>query len=245
MALFAWPAPFNLSMMIAGVVRCDGTSEVGKEYLFRWPAAQSYRKLSIEYLVCTNEEQAMSKRPPVPILPDDVEKLIAACNEGATGLRNRALLDLLHRSGLRIAEALGLMPSDLEPGKVRVRHGKGDVARVAGIVGGGSAWLTAWLRERERLGFNGRQRVFCTLKGEPISSRYIRALLGRLARKAGIDKPIRCHGFRHGFATLLAEREPLRVVSAALGHAHVSTTDNYINRLTGGEAAERVAALTF
>jgi site-specific recombinase XerD len=185
------------------------------------------------------------KRPPVPILSDDVAKLLAACNDGATGLRNKALLDLLHRSGLRIAEALALMPSDVEATRVRVRHGKGDLDRVAGIVGGGSAWLAAWLRERERLGFSGRHRVFCTLAGEPISSRYVRAMLARLARRAGIDKPVRCHGFRHGFATLLAEREPLRVVSAALGHQHVITTEHYIDRLTGGDAAERVAALTF
>lgn len=80
----------------------------------------------------------MSKRPAVPLLTDDVEKLIGACNQGRTGLRNRALIDLLHRSGLRISEALALMPSDLESGKVRVRHGKGDRDRVAGIVGGGS-----------------------------------------------------------------------------------------------------------
>jgi len=187
----------------------------------------------------------MSKRPPVPILPDDVAKLIEACNNGATGLRNKALIDLLHRSGLRIAEALALVPSDVESARVRVRHGKGDVARVAGIVGGGSPWLAVWLQERARLGINGRQRVFCTLSGEPISTRYIRAMLSRLAKRADIEKPIRCHGFRHGFATLLAERQPLRVVSAALGHSHLSTTESYINRLTGGEAAERVAALTF
>jgi site-specific recombinase XerD len=185
------------------------------------------------------------KRPPVPILSDDVEKLIAACNHGTTGLRNKALLDLLHRSGLRIAEALSLVPSDVEQSRVRVRHGKGDVARVAGIAGGNSAWLIAWLRERERLGMNGRQRVFCTLAGEPLSGRYVRAMLGRVAEKAGIDKPIRCHGFRHGFATLLADREPLRVVSAALGHQHISTTEQYLAKLTGGEAADRVAALEF
>lgn len=186
------------------------------------------------------------KRPPVPILREDVELLISACNNGVTGMRNKALLDLLHRSGVRIAEALALVPSDVEQARVRIRHGKGNRDRVAGIVGGGSAWLTAWLRERERLGLNGRQPVFCTLTGEPLSSRYIRAMLSRLAKRAGIiDKPIRCHGFRHGFATLLAERQPLRVISAALGHEHISTTENYINRLTGGDAAARVAAIDF
>jgi site-specific recombinase XerD len=188
----------------------------------------------------------MTKRPPVPILKEDVEQLISACNNGATGLRNKALLDLLHRSGIRISEALALMPSDIEPIRVRIRHGKGNRDRVAGIVGGGSAWLAAWLREREHhLGLNGRQPVFCTLSGEQISSRYVRAMLSRLAKRAGIDKSIRCHGLRHGFATLLAERQPLRVVSAALGHQHLSTTENYVSRLTGGDAAARVAAIDF
>jgi len=187
----------------------------------------------------------MIKRPPVPILTTDVEKLIAACNQGVSGLRNRALIDLLHRTGLRISEALALMPSDIQDDRVRVRHGKGDVDRVAGIVGGSSAWLTAWLRERERLGMNGRQPVFCTLAGKSISSRYVRAMLGRLAAKASIDKPIRCHGFRHGFAALLADKQPLRVVSAALGHQHLATTEAYLGRLTGGEAAEKVVGLNF
>ncbi len=187
----------------------------------------------------------MGKRPAVPILTEDVQKLIAVCSNGTTGLRNKALLDLLHRSGLRIAEALSLMPSDIEATKVRVRHGKGDKSRVAGIVGGGSAWLTAWLRERDRLGLSGRQPVFCTLKGKPVSTRYVRGLLSRLAKRAGIDKPVRCHGFRHGFATLLCDRQPLRVVSAALGHQHLATTERYLARLTGGEAADRVAALSF
>jgi integrase/recombinase XerD len=85
----------------------------------------------------------------------DVEALRAACSRRApTGIRNRALLAVLFRSGLRISEALALYPKDLDPagGSLRVLHGKGDKARTAPLPSDTAEAIDRWLDCRKRLG---------------------------------------------------------------------------------------------
>ena len=140
-------------------------------------------------------------RYPVEILtPTEVKALIAACsNRAPTGIRNRALIAVLYRCGLRIGEALALMPKDLDSsaGTIRVLHGKGDKARTVGLDEDGFAYLLRWLDKRKRMGINGRAPVFCTLQGGFIKQPYIRTLFARLAKKAGLDKRVHAHGLRH------------------------------------------------
>jgi site-specific recombinase XerD len=171
------------------------------------------------------------KLPPEPLTPDEVRKLIRACSpRAATGVRNRALIVTLYRAGLRVSEALALLPKDLDSdaGTVRVLHGKGDKARVVGLDAGAWAILQLWLDRRAALGINGRQPVFCTLQGEPVKAAYVRTLLPRLARKAGIDKRVHAHGLRHTHAFELAsENTPIHVIQAQLGHSSLATTDRY------------------
>lgn len=175
------------------------------------------------------------KLPPEPLTGDEVRLLIGTCSKrAATGLRNRALLVALYRAGLRISEALALYPKDLDAkaGTIRVLHGKGDKCRVVGLDAGAWAILQNWLDKRATLGLNGRQPVFCTLAGEQIESAYIRGLLPRLARKAGIEKRVHAHGLRHTHAFELAsEGTPLHLIAAQLGHGSVATTDRYIRHL--------------
>ena len=175
------------------------------------------------------------KLPPEPLTQDEVRLLIGTCSKrAATGLRNRALLVALYRAGLRISEALALYPKDLDAkaGTIRVLHGKGDKCRVVGLDAGAWAILQVWLDKRAALGLRGRQPVFCTLAGERIESAYIRALLPRLARKAGIEKRVHAHGLRHTHAYELAsEGTPLHLIAAQLGHGSVATTDRYIRHL--------------
>src|SRR5690348_16204280 len=120
--------------------------------------------------------------PAEPLTADEVKALIGACGMATSGIRNRALLVVLYRAGLRISEALALMPRDLDAaaGTLRVRHGKGDKCRVVCLDAGAWAMVQLWLDRRAAAGLNGRQPVFCTLAGEPIKSPYIRALLPRL-----------------------------------------------------------------
>lgn len=175
------------------------------------------------------------KLPAEPLSEAEARALINACSPRAsTGIRNRALLAVLYRAGLRISEALALYPKDLdaEGSLLRVLHGKGDRARVAALDAGAWAVLQLWMERRKQLGINGRSPVFCTLKGESIETAYVRALLPRLARKAGIEKRVHAHGLRHTHAyQLLSEGRPLNIISAQLGHSALATTERYLRHL--------------
>jgi site-specific recombinase XerD len=186
------------------------------------------------------------KLPPEPLTPDEVKMLIRGCSKRAvTGIRNRALIVVLYRAGLRVSEALSLMPKDLDPmgSTIRVLHGKGDHDRVVGLDAGAWAILQLWLDRRAAAGINGRAPVFCTLKARPIKSAYVRTLLPRLARKAGIDKRVHAHGLRHTHAFELAsEGTPLHVIQAQLGHSSVATTDRYIKHLNPAAVVDAMKA---
>ena len=189
------------------------------------------------------------KLPPEPLTPDEVKMLIRGCSKRAvTGVRNRALIVVLYRAGLRVSEALSLMPKDLDPinSTIRVLHGKGDHDRVVGLDAGAWAILQLWLDRRAAAGINGRAPVFCTLTARPIKSAYVRTLLPRLARKAGIDKRVHAHGLRHTHAFELAsEGTPLHVIQAQLGHSSVATTDRYIKHLNPAAVVETMKARTW
>jgi integrase/recombinase XerD len=182
------------------------------------------------------------KLPAEPLTPVEVKQLIQACSKRAvTGIRNRALIVVLYRAGLRISEALALMPKDLDAANstIRVLHGKGDKARLVGLDAGAWAIVQLWLDRRAAAGINGRSPVFCTLKGKPVKPAYVRTLLPRLARRAGIEKRVHAHGLRHTFAYELAnEGTPLHVVQLQLGHSSVATTDRYIRHLNPAAVVE-------
>lgn len=184
------------------------------------------------------------KLPPEPLTSGEVKALLDACSQRApTGVRNRALIVLLYRAGLRISEALALMPKDLDAaaGTLRVLHGKGDRSRLVGLDSGAWAVLQLWLEKRRSQGLTARQRVFCTLQGEPLKAAYVRSLLPRLARKVGIEKRVHAHGLRHTHAFELAsEGTPLHIIQAQLGHQSVATTDRYIRHLNPMAVVEAV-----
>ena len=175
------------------------------------------------------------KLPAEPLSPEEVKALLRACStRAATGVRNRALLVILYRAGLRISEALALFCRDLNPADstIRVLHGKGDQARTVGLDAGAWAILQLWLDRRAAIGINGHSRVFCTLRGEAVKPAYVRTLLPRLARKAVIAKRVHAHGLRHTHAYELAsEGMPIHLIQAQLGHASAATTDRYMRHL--------------
>lgn len=176
------------------------------------------------------------QRFPAEILTaDEVRALIGACSKRApTGVRNRALLVVLYRGGLRISEALALKPKDVDAaaGTITVLHGKGDRRRTVGLDDGAFDVVARWLERRKGLGLSGRQPLFCTLEGRPLQSSYVRTLLPRLARKAAIDKRVHPHGLRHTHAAeLAAEGKPVNLIQAQLGHTSLSTTDRYLRHI--------------
>jgi len=184
--------------------------------------------------------------PPEPLAPDEVAAIIGGCSPRArTGIRNRALLTLLYRSGLRISEALALKPSDVDLKRhtCRVLHGKGDKATVRGFHPTATDALARWLDTRKALGLRNGP-LFCTLEGRPVHDQYVRLLLGRLADKAGIEKRVHPHGLRHTFADeLRAAGVDVVTISKLLGHSSIAVTSRYLDHLTNAQAVEALAAI--
>nr|MDQ2897872.1 tyrosine-type recombinase/integrase [Actinomycetota bacterium] len=184
--------------------------------------------------------------PPEILTAEEVRALIRACSASApTGVRNRALLVVLYRGGLRISEALALRPKDLDAaaGSVTVLHGKGDKRRTIGLDAGAFAMLERWLAIRAAHGMTGRPPIFCTLDGRPLDSSYVRHLLPRLAARAGIEKRVHAHGLRHTHAAeLAAERTPANVIQAQLGHQSLSTTGRYLRHIAPQDLIDRIRA---
>lgn len=173
--------------------------------------------------------------PPEVLTEAEVSALLRACsNRAPTGVRNRALIVLMYRGGLRVGEALALRPKDLDraAGTIRVLHGKGDKARTVGLDPQAFAVLERWLDRRAARGINGHAPIFCTLHGASVSSSYVRVLLPRLAKKAGIVKRVHPHGLRHTHAAELArEGVPARLIQEQLGHGSLQTTDAYLRKI--------------
>ena len=171
----------------------------------------------------------------------EVEVLMRACSRRApTGVRNRALIAVLWRCGLRLGEALALQTKDLDPesGTLVVQRGKGGKRRVVGVDAGTAALVTRWLEVRRRRGIGGRT-LFCTLRGRPMDQSYVRHLLPRLARRAGVERRVHAHGLRHAFAVeMVRSGAPLYVVRDALGHTSVATTQVYLSRVGAHEAVD-------
>jgi site-specific recombinase XerD len=168
--------------------------------------------------------------------------LIRGCsNRAPTGIRNRALIALAWRSGLRIGEVLALRPKDLDldNGTITVQHGKNDKRRVVGLDSGAAALLQRWMEKRCELIVSRNAPVFCTLKGDEIDTSYVRHLMPRLARRAGIDKRVHAHGLRHAYAVEL-EREgaPISSIRDLLGHSSAAVTDRYLRRLGASDAVD-------
>jgi len=175
------------------------------------------------------------KFPAEILTRDEVRALLYAPNPAApTGLRNRALIATMYGSGLRVAEALALKPTDvnLDDGNIRVLHGKGDKARTVGIDQGAIMHIARWVDLRAGRGIRGRV-LFCTLDGGPLSPRYVRAMLTRMAARAGIDKRVHPHGLRHTHAVEL-EHDGFTVseIQQQLGHASLGTTAGYLNHIS-------------
>jgi site-specific recombinase XerD len=183
------------------------------------------------------------KRYPAEVLtPDEVRRLLRIPSTRApTGIRNRALITVLYRSGLRCAEALALQPKDIDrkAGSLRVLHGKGDKSRTVGMDPEAFAVLERWLDVRAARGINGRAAVFCTLHGQPLAAAYVRVLLPRLGRKAGIEKRVHPHGLRHTLAAeLRAEGKDIGVISKQLGHESIATTARYLDHVAPAAVIE-------
>jgi integrase/recombinase XerD len=171
------------------------------------------------------------RRLPWTLSEAETERLLDAADRTRTPMRDRALLEVLYGSGLRVSEALGLTIDavHLVEGALRV-VGKGDKERVVPLGRPAKRAIERYLEsERPRLETSGRRRqVFLSPRGRPLTRQAVLALVRRLALAAGLERAPSPHGLRHAFATHLVERgADLRSVQSLLGHASISTTEVY------------------
>lgn len=176
-----------------------------------------------------------------PLTQDEMKLLLGRCNEGATGIRNRALIVMGWRAGLRAFEALALKPEDLSEGTIRILHGKGNKARTIGIDAQAWAVIKQWIDRRATLNLPAGSRLFCPLHGGKLSDRYVRQLMERLGREAKIEKHVHFHGLRHTLAFDLAnENVPMHVIQQQLGHSSLAVTSRYVSHLNPAETVARM-----
>ncbi len=193
-------------------------------------------------------EKAADKRQEELLSGDQVHSLIEACSRRApTGLRNRALIALLYCSGLRISEALNLIPDDidLERGQVRVRHRSSDRSRQAWLFPAAHAYVEAWLVRRRALCLRSDGPLFCTLQGESLKDAYIRAMLPRVARRAQVEQRVHAMGLRNSFAARLQEQDAtLEAIRVQLGHADMGSTLACLPKPSSRGSVERIENLS-
>ena len=171
------------------------------------------------------------RKLPVILSLDDLSAIIESADETTPrGLRNRAILELLYASGVRISEAVGLdiRNLDLEEQTVLVR-GKGNKERIVLLGEPAVKAMRRYLsRGRPRLATGAESALFVNRDGNRLSARSIQKLVRKHALKAGMDERVWPHLMRHSFAThLLDGGAELRVVQELLGHASAQTTQIY------------------
>lgn len=229
----------------------------------RWPGEPGHREELVDHL---GRERSPVTRPgyrqgqhppnyglklPAEVLTAvEVGRLIDACpRRGPSGIRNRALIIVLWRGGLRSAEALALELRDVDrdAGTITIRHGKGNRRRVVGLDPPAFAVIEQWLDVRRRLGVPRGAPLFCTITnnnlGRPIGAAYWREAIKRLGKHAGIEKRVHSHGLRHTHAVeLMREGVPMLVISRQLGHSSLAVTQRYVDHLEPGEVVAAMQA---
>jgi len=170
---------------------------------------------------------------PKSLTERDVEALLAAPETGTpVGLRDRAMLETLYATGLRVSELVSLPVARLNTrqGVIRVVAGKGGKDRLVPLGEEAIAWLERYLGEGRPAMLEGRHSdaLFITSRGTAMTRQAFWYLIRRYALRAGIEKPLSPHTLRHAFAThLLDHGADLRSLQMLLGHADLSTTQIY------------------
>jgi integrase/recombinase XerD len=169
---------------------------------------------------------------PKSLTEQDVELLLSVPDTNATlGLRDRAMLEVLYASGLRVSELVGLSMAQvsLDMGVVRVM-GKGSKERLVPLGEEALHWIRRYLTDARPALLDKQlsNDMFVTNRGKAMTRQMFWYLIKRHAKRGGLEKPLSPHTLRHAFAThLLNHAADLRVVQLLLGHANISTTQIY------------------
>ncbi len=233
-----------------GPLALAGTGELQAYIAFRFPASKASsgnRRLTV-FRRFFRYQVRQGHRADDPTLPvrsarqplrfpktlseQQVEALLRSPDpETELGLRDRAMLETLYASGLRVSELVNLagVQVGLNEGVVRV-IGKGDKERLVPLGQEAQHWITRYLREARQALLDGQasDALFVTRRGGAMTRQMFWKLIKAHAVRAGIVAPLSPHTLRHAFAThLLNHGADLRVVQLLLGHADISTTQIY------------------
>lgn len=195
------------------------------------------RFLAREKLLATDVTQTIDSPKLWRTLPhmldyEEVGRLLAAPNTRTKfGLRDKAMLEFMYATGLRVSEVANIKLSDInfEAGFLR-SVGKGSKERIVPVGKQAIEWIQRYLHETRSSFLKAGKlgEVFLSTRGRPLSRKTIWVHIKKYARTAGIKKNITPHTLRHSFAThLLDNGADLRVIQEMLGHADISTTQIY------------------
>jgi len=196
-----------------------------------------YKFLIQERIVAVNptdnlESPRLARHLPAVLTVEEVDKLLELPDPvKPLGIRDRAMLELMYATGMRVSELLGLRVDDVNL-LAGFSHcmGKGKKERIVPINQTAVEWVGRYLsRSRPLLLKNlGERNLFLNAHGRPLSRQGFWKLLNGYAREAQIEKELTPHTLRHSFATHLLENgADLRAVQEMLGHADISTTQIY------------------
>lgn len=196
-----------------------------------------FQFLQKEGLLDRNVTEAMDSPKLWKVLPGvlstrEVEALLQApVGDPLMVIRDRAILELMYATGLRVSELAGMTLDDIQFDARYLRvKGKGNKVRVVPFGKEAEQWLQRYLKEVRPAMAKARpnRTVFLTYRGQGFSRKGLWKLIRDLAARAGIAKDVSPHTLRHSFAShLLANGAPLRVIQEMLGHADIATTQIY------------------
>jgi integrase/recombinase XerD len=180
--------------------------------------------------------QRSGTRLPVVLSESQVTALLAApASDSPVDVRDRAVLELLYGTGIRVSELVGLSLGDVDFDEELVRvTGKGDKQRLVPLGRRAAAALHAWLDSARPLVLAASHEardthaVFCNLRGHRLTRQGVDLVVRRHARRVGLPRATSAHTLRHTCAThMLAHGADVRVIQELLGHASVATTQRY------------------
>jgi integrase/recombinase XerD len=198
-------------------------------HFFRFSLLEGFIK---EDPAATIESPKFRQSLPYFLSVEEVERLLAQPDtSSAIGLRDKAIIELMYSTGIRVSELAGIRVGDLqlEAGCLRC-IGKGNKERLVPVGKKALAVVEAYMKKSrpELLKDNASANLFLNQRGRPMDRVMIWKMMGRYGRKAALRKPLKPHTLRHSFATHLLDRgADLRSVQMMLGHSDISTTQIY------------------
>lgn len=173
-----------------------------------------------------------SKHLPTVLTLDEINRMMAAIDLSSNeGHRNRAMMEMLYGSGLRVSELVNLQLSRIYLNEhYMLIEGKGSKQRLVPLSPVAEEWFGYWLQERSTwtLKPESKDIAFVNRYGRPLTRAMVFTIVRRLCAEAGITKTVSPHTLRHSFAThLLQNGADLRVIQQLLGHEDLATTEIY------------------